>query len=227
MKVLAVDDERSILDIVAVYLEKSGHEVIRAESGEEALEQFYHQAIDFVVLDIMLPDLSGWEICEKIRLSSTVPIILLTAKSTEADVIKGLKMGADDYIVKPFSPKELMARIETVSRRFNPANGIEKWSFHNEELIIFPKAQEVKVEGNDIPLTTTEFRLLKTMASHPQQVFTRDQLLESIKGLEASALDRVIDSHIKNMRAKLEKNPKKPQYILTVHGTGYRFGGDQ
>lgn len=225
MNILVVDDEQSILDIIQAYLTADGHTVYLAVDGKEAFEQFDQASIDFIILDIMLPDFSGWEICEKIRESSDVPIILLTARSNETDVLKGLKLGADDYIKKPFSPKELVARIETVNRRVKKdIEGDSKWVFAEGDLVIYPESLEVTVKGTNVFLTHTEFELLRMMSAEPRHVFSRDQLLENIKGLEATAMDRVIDSHIKNLRAKIEDNPKKPVYIETVHGTGYRFG---
>lgn len=226
MHVLIVDDERSILDIIEAYLKTKDHRVSRAETGQAALEIAENKEIDFIILDIMLPDLSGWEVCQRVRETSAVPIILLTAKSTEQDVLKGLNMGADDYIKKPFSPNELLARMEAVYRRSGFAKENEAaWSFDQKQLVIFPERLEVEVAGEAVNLTHTEFQLLKLMAEHPKQAFSREHLLESVKGLEASAMDRVIDSHIKNLRAKVEADPKEPKLILTVHGMGYRFGG--
>lgn len=224
MNILVVDDEQSILDIIQAYLTADGNTVFLAESGEQAFDLFESHRIDFIVLDIMLPDYTGWEICGEIRKTSDVPIILLTAKSSEQDIIKGLKLGADDYVTKPFSPKELLARIETVKRRSKPAGKDEEWVFNKGELVIYPITMEVTVQGEEAVLTHTEFDLLVTMAREPRHVFSREQLLEKVKGLEATAMDRVIDSHIKNVRSKIESDPKKPVYIETVHGSGYRFG---
>lgn len=225
MNILVVDDEPSIIEIVEAYLNVQGHQVYTATNGEQAFTLFEEKAIDFIVLDIMLPDYSGWEICQEIRRYSQVPIILLTARSSEQDVLKGLKLGADDYIKKPFSPRELVARIDTVSRRYEPNEPeTEAWTFLQGELIIYPKSQEVLLKGEPAQLTHTEYELLRLMAGHPRQVYTREQLLENVKGLEATAMDRVIDSHIKNLRAKIEPDPRRPRYIETVHGAGYRFG---
>lgn len=226
MNILVVDDEQSILDIIQAYLKADGHDVYLASTGKQALDTFYAHSIDFIILDIMLPDYTGWDICEKIRESSDVPVILLTAKSNESDVIRGLKLGADDYVTKPFSPKELLARIETVKRRMKPAGNKDKLIYNKGDLVIYPDTMEVVAHGDKVFLTHTEFELLEIMASEPRHVFSREQLLEKVKGLEATAMDRVIDSHIKNLRAKIEKDPKKPTYIETVHGSGYRFGVD-
>ncbi|TVP89307.1 response regulator [Alkalibacterium sp.] len=225
MNILIVDDEESILEIIEAYLTADGHTVYKAANGKEAFEVFESQEIDFIILDIMLPDFSGWEICEQIRKSSDVPIILLTARSNEEDVLKGLQLGADDYIKKPFSPKELLARITTVNRRLSrKREEAEKWVFNNGHLVILPDQVEVLVNNERVILTHTEFDLLTIMAAEPKRVFSREQLLEKVKGLEATAMDRVIDSHIKNLRAKIESDSRKPVYIETVHGAGYRFG---
>lgn len=225
MNILIVDDEKTILDVIEAYLIQGNNVVLRAQNGTDALRIFEKRSIDFVVLDIMLPDISGWEICKEIRNQSTVPIILLTAKTSEEDVLKGLREGADDYITKPFSPRELVARMETVTRRTNQHDEPKKLVFNKGDFIIRPDTQDVFVNDKRIVLTNTEFQLLNLMAQEPYRVFTRDRLLETIKGVDAIAMDRVIDSHIKNLRAKIEKNPKKPMYIETVHGLGYRFGG--
>lgn len=225
MNILIVDDEKTILDVIEAYLIQGNNVVLRAQNGTDALRIFEKRSIDFVVLDIMLPDISGWEICKEIRNQSTVPIILLTAKTSEEDVLKGLREGADDYITKPFSPRELVARMETITRRTNQNDEPKKLVFNKGDFVIRPNTQDVFVNDKRIVLTNTEFQLLNLMAQEPYRVFTRDRLLETIKGVDAIAMDRVIDSHIKNLRAKIEKNPKKPMYIETVHGLGYRFGG--
>ncbi|GEK91742.1 response regulator transcription factor [Alkalibacterium kapii] len=224
MNILAVDDEPSILEIIEAYLIAKGHSVYLAKNGREAFEIMDTTQVDFVILDIMLPDYSGWEISEEIRKTSDVPIILLTARSNEKDVVKGLKLGADDYITKPFSPRELMARIDSVQRRTGRLDKSEKWVFNNGALVVVPEKAEVRSDRKRVVLTHTEFELLIIMAKEPFHVFSREQLLEKVKGLEATAMDRVIDSHIKNLRAKIEPDPKKPVYIETVHGSGYRFG---
>lgn len=227
MNILIVDDEKTILDVIEAYLIQGNNVVLRAQNGTDALRIFEKRSIDFVVLDIMLPDISGWEICKEIRNQSTVPIILLTAKTSEEDVLKGLREGADDYITKPFSPRELVARMETITRRTNQNDEPKKLVFNKGDFVIRPNTQDVFVNDKRIVLTNTEFQLLNLMAQEPYRVFTRDRLLETIKGVDAIAMDRVIDSHIKNLRAKIEKNPKKPMYIETVHGLGYRFGGEK
>ncbi|EDP68165.1 two-component response regulator [Carnobacterium sp. AT7] len=226
MKILIVDDEPKILDIVEAYLTIKRFQVFRASNGIEALEKFELVQPNLIVLDLMLPDISGTVICQKIRKTSDVPIIMLTAKSTENDILNGLQIGADDYIVKPFSPKELVARVETVLRRSDSSVVTEtKWSFDKGNLVIYPENKQVFKNQKEVILTPTEFELLTLLASYPKKIFSREQLLENVKGLEFDVLDRIIDSHIKNLRQKIEDNTRQPYFILTVYGMGYRFGG--
>lgn len=226
MKILIVDDEPKILDIVESYLTIKRFQVFRASNGTEAMEKFEMVQPNLIVLDLMLPDISGTVICQKIRKTSDVPIIMLTAKSTENDILNGLQIGADDYIVKPFSPKELVARVETVLRRSDSSVVTEtKWSFDKGNLVIYPENKQVFKNQKEVILTPTEFELLTLLASYPKKIFSREQLLENVKGLEFDVLDRIIDSHIKNLRQKIEDNTRQPYFILTVYGMGYRFGG--
>lgn len=226
MKILIVDDEPKILDIVEAYLTIKRFQVFRASNGTEAMEKFELVQPNLIVLDLMLPDISGTVICQKIRKTSDVPIIMLTAKSTENDILNGLQIGADDYIVKPFSPKELVARVETVLRRSDSSVVTEtKWSFDKGNLVIYPENKQVFKNQKEVILTPTEFELLTLFASYPKKIFSREQLLENVKGLEFDVLDRIIDSHIKNLRQKIEDNTRQPYFILTVYGMGYRFGG--
>lgn len=226
MRILVVDDEPNILNIVEAYLIVKKYEVVRALTGAEALQKFEKSEPDLVILDLMLPDISGVEVCKRIRSISSTPIIMLTAKISEKDILSGLEIGADDYVTKPFSPKELVARVETVLRRVTPAVREEKLSFHNGELEIRPDARLVFLRGRELDLTASEFEILVLLASRPNQVFTREQLLDNSKGMEYEGTDRVIDTHVKNLRQKLEDDPRHPRYILTVYGTGYRFGGN-
>lgn len=226
MKILIVDDEPKILDIVEAYLTIKRFQVFRASNGTEAMEKFEMVQPNLIVLDLMLPDISGTVICQRIRKTSDVPIIMLTAKSTENDILNGLQIGADDYIVKPFSPKELVARVETVLRRSDSSVVTEtKWSFDKGNLVIYPENKQVFKNQKEVILTPTEFELLTLLASYPKKIFSREQLLENVKGLEFDVLDRIIDSHIKNLRQKIEDNTRQPYFILTVYGMGYRFGG--
>ena len=227
VKILIVDDEASILDIVEAYLSAKGYQVFRALSGNEALTKVDVVQPDLIVLDLMLPGLSGLEVCKKIRDSSTVPIIMLTAKTAEKDILEGLSLGADDYITKPFSPKELVVRVETVLRRVQPEYREEKWSFEEGLLVIYPDRKQVFKQAEEIILTPTEYALLALLASHPKRLFSREQLLDAVKGLDFDRTDRVIDTHIKNIRQKIEDDTRNPYFILTAYGTGYRFGGQK
>ncbi|EGO8740204.1 response regulator [Enterococcus dispar] len=224
MKILIVDDEAKILEIIDAYLVANKFSVYKATNGSMALSKFESINPDLVVLDLMLPDTDGLTVCRKIRESSNIPIIMLTAKSDEEDILTGLQLGADDYMVKPFSPKELVARIQTVLRRSETLTNPNKLSINKGELLIYPESRQVYLHQIELNLTTTEFDILYTLASTPNKVFSRGDLIEKIKGTEFDGLDRSIDSHIKNLRHKIEADPKTPNYILTVHGTGYRFG---
>ena len=228
MKILIVDDEENILEIVEAYLVAKNYQVFRAMDGEEALRKAETIRPDLIVLDLMLPDISGLEVCRRIRKSSSVPVIMLTAKTTEQDILSGLQIGADHYMTKPFSPKELVARVQTVLRRSHPEPQEVKWSFEGGLLEIYPDNKQVFKKGVEVGLTPTEYRLLTLLASHPKQLFSREQLLQAVKGLDFEGTDRVIDVHIKNLRHKIEDDDKRtPYYILTIYGEGYRFGGQK
>lgn len=228
MKILIVDDEENILKIVEAYLVAKNYQVFRAMDGEEALRKAETIRPDLIVLDLMLPDISGLEVCRRIRKSSRVPVIMLTARTTEQDILSGLQIGADHYMTKPFSPKELVARVQTVLRRSHPEPQEVKWSFEGGLLEIYPDNKQVFKKGVEVGLTPTEYRLLTLLASHPQQIFPRQQLLQVVKGLDFDGTDRVIDVHIKNLRQKIEDDDTRtPYYILTIYGEGYRFGGQK
>ena len=204
------------------------YQVFRAMDGEEALRKAETIRPDLIVLDLMLPDISGLEVCRRIRKSSSVPVIMLTARTTEQDILSGLQIGADHYMTKPFSPKELVARVQTVLRRSHPEPQEVKWSFEGGLLEIYPDNMQVFKKGVEVGLTPTEYRLLTLLASHPQQIFPRQQLLQVVKGLDFDGTDRVIDVHIKNLRQKIEDDDTRtPYYILTIYGEGYRFGGQK
>ena len=228
MKILIVDDEENILEIVEAYLVAKNYQVFRAMDGEEALRKAETIRPDLIVLDLMLPDISGLEVCRRIRKSSSVPVIMLTARTTEQDILSGLQIGADHYMTKPFSPKELVARVQTVLRRSHPEPQEVIWSFEGGLLEIYPDNMQVFKKGVEVGLTPTEYRLLTLLASHPQQIFPRQQLLQVVKGLDFDGTDRVIDVHIKNLRQKIEDDDTRtPYYILTIYGEGYRFGGQK
>ncbi len=223
-RILIVDDEKKIRDVIASYLHKEGYETIEAQSGNEALETIQRTSIDFIVLDLMLPDRSGEEVCQMIRREESIPILMLTAKVKEDDKIQGLSLGADDYMIKPFSPRELVMRVKTILRR----------SYHDHlladqisygDLTIDQSKQTIRFKGEAIPLTPNEFKLLVVLAKHPERTFTRDDLIEKVLGFDFEGDTRTIDQHIKNLRYKIEQNPKKPTYITTVYGVGYKFTG--
>ena len=221
-RILIVDDEERIVQTVKAYLDQEGFKTYTANDGEEALRAFEEKGPDLIVLDLMLPRLSGIEVTKKIRATSNVPIIMLTAKVSEADRVVGLELGADDYVVKPFSPRELVARVRAVLRRIDGDTGTAE-RIVSGGLDIDLKTREVKMNEVEIELTPTEFDLLAFLAHHPGQVFTRLQLLREVQGYTYDAFARTIDTHVKNLRRKIEEDPKEPHYLLTVHGVGYRF----
>lgn len=227
MKLLLVEDEAMLREAAASFFEKKGFTVRAAETGQEALTMFAARGADFVILDLMLPDLSGEEICRRIRRESSVPIIMLTAKTMEEDVLNGLRLGADDYIRKPVSLKELYARVQAVLRRAEGRNAsAAKYSWNKGDLEADLENRTVKKQGEAVFLTPIEWRIFAAMATHPQKVFTREELLEAAFETGYDGYDRVIDTHIKNLRRKLEDDSRNPLYLRTVHGIGYRFGGD-
>lgn len=226
-KILVVDDEKKIVDIVTAYLIAQKFEVEVAYSGTEALTKFYKWQPNLVVLDLMLPDLDGNEVTRRIRQDSKTPIIMLTAKSSDESIVNGLQSGADDYVVKPFSPRVVVERIKTVLRRVTEEQAEKVLSFNNGQLKIKLESQQVFVHDMEITLTHTEYDILATMAKHYRQIFTREQLIDITRGIDYDGLDRIIDSHIKNLRRKIESDNTKPVYIITVYGRGYRFGGSK
>jgi DNA-binding response OmpR family regulator len=220
--ILIVDDEPQVLEILSSYLKKDGYHVITAESGKEAIELALTYPIGLLVLDLMLPDISGEEVCKEIRKHSRVPILMLTAKSGEADRIKGLELGADDYLVKPFSPRELVARVRAILRR---SGEYQSLSDHIQigELTITLTDKTVTKNGIPVELTPTEFRLLTTLSRHRGRTWSREELVSEVLGLDFHGSDRTIDTHVKNLRQKIEDDPKQPVYVKTVYGFGYRF----
>lgn len=226
--VLVVDDEEMIREVVSSYLKKKGFPVCTAETGKEALRIFERQSISFVILDLMLPDLSGEEVCAAIRRQSRVPILMLTAKTQEADLLNGLKIGADDYMMKPFSLKELHARMEAILRR--TAGGQQtlasKFFWNGGDLEADLGERIVKKQGKPVSMTPIEWKIFSALIRYPQKIFTRDDLIALAFDAGFDGYDRVIDTHVKNLRKKLETDPRRPVYIRTVHGVGYRFGGE-
>jgi len=218
--VLVVDDERSIVQIARDYLEHAGFRVVTATDGVHALDAVRDQRPDLIVLDLGLPGLDGIEIARTVRRTSAVPIIMLTARADESDRLIGLELGADDYVTKPFSPRELVARVRAVLRRTAATSGDV---VRRGDLSI--DLARMKVERHDaaIDLTSTEFQLLATLARQPGRIFTRAQLLDAVRGEAIDSFERAIDTHIKNIRRKLEPRPHDPRYVLTVYGVGYKF----
>lgn len=220
--VLVVDDEENIVSVVKAYLEREGYNVLVSYKGQEALNIFDEKEIDFIVLDLMLPDLSGEEVCKKIRIKSNVPILMLTAKVSEGDRIYGLDIGADDYMPKPFSPKELVARVRAILRRTDGDRiATEIIELNSGDLTINLKNMDVKKQGKLVELTATEFKLLSLLAQNIGIVFSRDTLIEKVLGYDYEGYDRTIDTHIKNIRQKIED--KDIKYIVTVYGVGYKL----
>jgi len=227
--ILVVDDEIKILEIVEAYLKKDGFQVRTAIDGEAALDILKKEKIHLVVLDLMLPKLSGEEVCRKIRTFSDVPIIMLTAKAEEEDKIQGLAIGADDYLTKPFSARELVGRINALLRRSYRGESplADILVFNDGDLEVDIKKFQVKKQGKIVNLTPNEFKLLNILLASPGQVFTRDQLLEKAFGTNFEGFDRTVDTHIKNIRHKIEDNPKECKYIISIYGVGYKFGGEK
>lgn len=226
--VLVVDDEPKIVEVISRFLESRGFLVHTAASGEEALRIFRQEEFSLVLLDLMLPGLSGEEVCARIRQNSSTPIIMLTAKTLEADQLRGLQLGADDYIVKPFSLALLGARVEAVLRRAGDALASpgQKRSFQSGDLVIDLASWEITKGGQAVSLTPNEFKILATLMKYPNKVFTREELISLALGDDFDGYERAVDGHVKNIRQKLETDPKNPVYIRTVHGVGYKFGGE-
>lgn len=226
-RILVIDDEFGILEVVEAYLKKDGFEVYTATNGKQGLMTFLHMPVDLIVLDLMLPDLSGEEICRQIREKSQIPIIMLTAKKDEEDRIRGLELGADDYIQKPFSPRELVMRIHAIIRRVYGQEKQERrqLSFDEGKLVIDRTERTVYVMGEATMLTKNEFDLLSILCEYPERSFTREQLIEFAFGDDYMGYDRTIDVHIKNIRKKIEPDLKEPTWIITVFGVGYKFKG--
>jgi DNA-binding response OmpR family regulator len=227
IRILVVDDEQKVLNVIQAYLIKEGFQVLTSSDGEEALNIFKNEQIHLIILDLMLPKISGEEVCNKIRAISSVPIIMLTAKAEEDNKIDGLAIGADDYITKPFSNRELVSRVKALIRRtYRDTNPLaEILSFNNGDLEINIGKMLVKKRDNPIILTANEFKILIALLTNPGQIFSRDQLVNKAFGIDYDGFDRTIDTHIKNIRQKIEDDPKKPRYIISVYGMGYKFQG--
>ena len=219
-RILVVEDEPDIVDLLRSYLQRDGFDVDQAADGEAGLAAFGRLQPDLIILDLMLPKLDGREVCRRIRETARTPIIMLTARDEESDKLIGLELGADDYITKPFSPREVLARVRAVLRR---GTREAPEMVRAGDLVIDLRAHEVSLNGRRVDLTPTEFRLLEILASHPNQVFTRMQLIDRVQGHAFEGYERTVDAHIKNLRSKVEPQAKSPRYILTVYGVGYKF----
>ena len=220
--ILVVEDEPSIAQIASDYLQHGGFGVITASNGVDALAQARAQRPDLIVLDLGLPRLDGLEVAKTLRREGDVPIIMLTARIDEADRLAGLELGADDYVTKPFSPRELVARVRSVLRRVDAAGGGGD-VLRRGDLVIDNGRMQVLRDGTPIDLTPTEFQLLAALAQKPGRIFTRAQLLDAVRGTDIDSFERAIDTHIKNIRRKIEPDSRRPRYIFTVYGMGYKF----
>ena len=223
-RILVVEDEHSIGEVVSLYLRRAGYEVTYLDNGRDALEALKSQQPDLVVLDLMLPQVDGWEITRWLREHGDTPIIMLTARREEPDRIAGLELGADDYVTKPFSPQELVSRVRAVLRRAQPAGkGPDEVEITSGPLNINQQKRLLSVSGEEIPLSVKEFELLWFLMSNPRQVFSRDQLLENVWGLSQYIDPGTVTVHIRRIREKIEKDTANPRYIQTVWGVGYKF----
>jgi two-component system alkaline phosphatase synthesis response regulator PhoP len=225
-KVLVVDDDVKTVELVRLYLDRDGYQVLTAYDGVEALRLAHENYPDLIVLDLMLPDIDGLEVCRTLRRESDVPIIMLTARTTDQDKLTGLDLGADDYITKPFSPKELVARVRAVLRRLPGERGPEE--IKSGELNMNFTTHEAWFADRPLNLTSIEFKLLGVLAKEPGKVFSRANLIAEALGYDFEGFDRTIDVHVLNLRRKLEPDPTHPKYIKTIYGVGYKFvGGEQ
>ncbi len=227
-RILVVDDEAHIRELLSLYLRQEGYEVEEAQDGPAALELVRRSPPDLVILDIMLPGMDGWEVCRRLREISAVPVIMLTARDDEEDSIRGLDLGADDYVTKPFSPRQLLARVRAVLRRAGSANAEDQEVITVGRVRLDYRARELYVDGRRVDCTGKEMDLLWLFMSNPRRVFTRSELLERVWGYSAYVDERTVDVHVRKLRQKVEEDPSHPRLIVTVWGVGYKFaqGGD-
>ena len=222
--ILVVDDEPKIRDLLRSYLEREGYQVLDSASGDGAVDIVYRAQPDLVVLDLGLPDLSGEDVIRIVRSTSDVPVVMLTARASEGDRIAGLKLGADDYVTKPFSPRELVARVEAVLRRVRGFRDDSATTYAQGRLSVDPDSREILLDGASVELTRTEFDLLVALASRPGRAWSRYELVNRIQGYDYDGYERTVDAHVKNLRRKLGDDPRRPVFVLTVPGIGYKFG---
>lgn len=225
-KILIVEDEEKVSEILKAYLEKEGYQVYCTTTGLRGIEIFKSTDIKLIILDLMLPDISGEEVCKVIRKTSDVHIFMLTAKGNLNDRIEGLNIGADEYLIKPFSPRELVARVNALFRRLTTENGSSNFIFNDGKLLIDYDKRVVKVKGKEVPFTPNEFDILHVLVVNKGKVLSREQIINKIFGMDFDGYDRTIDVHIKNIRKKIEEDTKNPKYIITVMKVGYKFGGE-
>lgn len=223
--VLVADDDVKTVDLIRLYLEKDGYRVLTAYDGRQALEVARGKMPGLIILDLMLPRIDGLDVCRILRSESKVPIIMLTAKTTEEDKLLGLNLGADDYVTKPFSPRELVARVRAVLRRMISEDETGPPELSSGELVVDFVRHEARLAGEPVHLTPKEFKLLETMIKQPGRVFSRLELLEHAFGFDYGGFERTVDVHVMNLRKKIEPNSSSPRYIQTVHGIGYKFEG--
>lgn len=224
--ILIVDDDTKIAALLKAYFEKDGFTTYVAHDGYQALDKIREQKLDIVVLDLMLPGIDGWEVCRRARKESDIPILMLTARDEETDRLIGLEMGADDYVAKPFSAREVVARVRAILRRTNKV-AAKAESIKVGNLLIDPERHTIIKNGENLDITPTEFKILELLATNMERVFSRLQLVQQVQGYAFEGYERTIDAHIKNLRRKIEDNPKEPKYITTVYGVGYKFVGEE
>jgi len=225
--ILLVEDDRKIARVVKAYLEVAGFRVVHFDRGRDAVAAAMKEIPAVVILDLMLPDISGEEVCQDLKDIGDIPVIMLTSKSSEEERVAGFALGADDYVVKPFSPRELVYRVRAVLKRAKKEDlaSAVPVSFNSGVLLIDGQTYEVKKKGLSLNLTPTEFKVLNTLSSYPGKVFTREELIEKALGYQFEGYERSIDAHVKNIRQKIEDDPREPSFIITIYGVGYRFSG--
>jgi DNA-binding response OmpR family regulator len=222
-RILVTEDDPKQATLIRVYLERERHTVLTAGDGRQALEAFRTKRPDLAVVDVMIPLISGLDVCRLIRAESTVPILMLTARSTEEDILRGLDVGADDYLTKPYSPREFVARVRALLRRAGVADGDGKPVLSVGDLSVDPDRFEVRVGGRLVAVTAKEFGILEVLAARPGRVFTRSQIIDAAFGFDHDVLERTVDAHVMNLRRKIEDDPAEPRYVQTVYGRGYRI----